>query len=125
MQPLKDAWRRIFPKLRPDVPQSEQPTAEQMKEVIDLAEEFDKLQGFPVWEKIVRQMGLEVQGELIEATKFKYEPVRQVTHTTRWDAKRELLDNLLGWIDSTQAERDRIIQEFKETKGAEQWAGHQ
>jgi hypothetical protein len=122
MQPLKDAWRRIMPRLKPRVPQPEQTTPEQMKEVIDLAEEFDRLQGLPVWEKIVRQMGMEVQTELIEATKFKYEPVRQVAHTTRWDAKRELLDNVLGWIESTQGERDRIIAEFKENQ---QWAGHQ
>ncbi len=84
-----------------------------MKEVIDQAEEFDKLQVLPVWEKILRRLGSEVNGELIEATKFKYEPVRQTAHTVRWDAKRELLDNLLGWMESTQAERERIIEEFK------------
>lgn len=116
MQPLKDAWRRIFPRLKPTVPEAEQPTFEQMKEIMDLAGEFDKLQGLPVWEKIIRQLGIEVQGELIEATKFKYEPVRQVTHTVRWDAKRELLDGLLGWIDATQNERDRIIREYKESR---------
>lgn len=88
-----------------------------MKEVIELAEEFDRLQALPVWEKVIRQLGTEVQGELIEATKFKYEPVRQTAHTIRWDAKRELLDSLLGWIDSTQAERTRIIEEFRAMKG--------
>lgn len=117
MQPLKDVFRRLIPKLRADVPQPEQTTPEQMKAVIDLAEEFDKLQNLPVWEKILRQMGAEVQGELIEATKFKYEPVRQVAHTTRWDAKRELLDNVLGWMEATQNERTRIINDFKEMKG--------
>lgn len=116
MQPLKEVFRRLIP--RAPVPvEDNRPTVEQMRDVIDLADLFDKLQALPVWEKIVRQMGIEVQAELIEATKFKYEPVRQVSHVTRWDAKRELLDNVLGWIDSTQAERNRIIEEFKNAKG--------
>lgn len=126
MQPLKDAWSRIRERLKPRVPQDEKSTPEQMKEVIDLAEEFDRLQGLPVWERLVRQMGMEVQAELIEATKYKYEPERQRTHTMRWDAKRELLDNVLGWIDSTQNERTRIIEDFKRAKEEEhQWAGRQ
>lgn len=112
-QRLKDFLRQVFPRRRaPD----EQPkdTMEQMRDVIDLAVEFDKLQGLPVWAKVLERMGAEVNGELVEATKFKYEPVKQTTHTIRWDAKRELLDNTLGWIESTQRERDRIVNEFKE-----------
>lgn len=87
-----------------------------MKDVIDQAEEFDRLQAQPVWEKVLRRMGNEVNGELVEATKYKYEPVRQTAHTVRWDAKRELLDNLLGWMESMQRERDRILEDFKEMK---------
>lgn len=125
MQPLKDAWSRIRERLGPRTPQPERSTPEQMKEVIELAESFDRLQAMPIWETIVRQMGLEVQTELIEATKYKYEPTRAQVHTVRWDSKRELLDNLLGWIEATQNERTRIINEFKQTREAEPWAGRQ
>lgn len=117
MLPPKEAFRRMFPRLRAQQPPApEKATYEQMQEVIDLAEEFDKLQHLPVWEKILRRQGAEVNSELVEATKYKYEPVRQTAHTVRWDAKREMLDNLLGWMESTQAERDRIIEEFREMK---------
>lgn len=110
---LKETLRGM---IRPRAPQPEpeKPTFEQMKEVIDLADEFDRLQAFPVWEKILRRLGTEVNGELVEATKFKYEPQRQSVHTIRWDAKREFLDNTLGWIEATQRERDRIIEEYRE-----------
>lgn len=112
MQRLKEAYRSIFPRVKPPA-EDARPTLEQMKEVIDQADEFDKLQNLPVWEKILRHLGTEVNAELIEATKFKYEPIRQTAHTVRWDAKRELLDGLLGWIESTQQERTRIIDEFR------------
>lgn len=125
MQPLKDAWSMIRERLKPRTPDPERSTPEQMKEVIDLAEEFDRLQGLPIWERILRQMAMEVQAELIEATKFKYEPNRQTAHTVRWDAKRELLDNLIHWIDSTQNERQRIVDEFKKESEERQWAGRQ
>lgn len=114
MNTLKQYMRSMLP--RPKPPGPEKPTAEQMKEVIDLAEEFDRLQALPVWEKIVVRAGTEVNAELIEATKYKYEPVRQTTHTVRWDAKRELLDNMLAWMEATQRERQRIIDEFKDLK---------
>jgi hypothetical protein len=123
MLPLKDAWLRIRGKAVPP-PEPERSTPEQMKEVIDLAEEFDRLQGLPVWEKVVRQMASEVQAEIVEATKYRYEPVRQTAHTVRWDAKREMLDNILGWIEQTQNERTRIIDEFKKAK-ENIWAGRQ
>ena len=67
MSTLKDIWTRLRPK-----PEPEKPTYEQMKEQIDLAEQFDRLQGLPVWETIIRRVGLQVQAELNEATKYKY-----------------------------------------------------
>jgi len=112
MERIKDLYRTF---IRPPAPQPDnRPTYEQMRDVIELAEEFDRLQGTPVWEKILKKLGAEVNGELVEATKFKYEPQRQVTHTVRWDAKREMLDGILGWMESMQRERDRIIEEFRE-----------
>lgn len=107
---LRDIWSRTR---RHDEPPAERPTYEQMREQIELAERFDKLQGLPVWESIVKRMGGNVNGELAEAAKFRYEPVRQTAHVVRWDAKRELLDDLLGWMDGVQSERDRIIDEFR------------
>jgi hypothetical protein len=118
MQRLKEAYRSIFPAVKAPAVE-EKPTLEQMKEVIDLADEFDKLQHLPVWEKILKHLGAEVNSELIEATKFRYEPVRQTAHTVRWDAKRELLDGMLGWIESTQNERERIIEEFREMRNGQ------
>lgn len=112
---LKEVLRGMMPRVKPPVP-DERSTYDQMKEVIDLAEEFDKLQVMPIWEKILRRMGADVNSELLEAARFKYEPVRQTTHTVRWDAKRELLDDVLAWIEATQRERDRIIQDFKELR---------
>lgn len=116
MLPLKQLFSARLRNPKPSG-QADKPTYEQMKDVIELAEEFDRLQLLPVWEKVIRHLGMEVQGELIEATKFKYEPVRQTAHTVRWDAKRELVDSLLAWIDSTQAERTRITEEFRAIKG--------
>ncbi|HEX8838473.1 MAG TPA: hypothetical protein VF748_16135 [Candidatus Acidoferrum sp.] len=107
---LKDIWTRV----RPPVQEPEKPTFEQMKEQIELAEQFDRLQHLPVWEAIIRRLGAEVNGELVEAAKYKYEPVRQTAHTVRWDAKREMLDGLLGWMESVQAERNRIIEDFRD-----------
>lgn len=111
MHELK-AYLRGLTRQKP--PEPELPTFEQMKAVIDLADEFDRLQAIPVWEKILRRLGEEVNGELIESTKYRYEPERQRVHVIRWDAKREQLDNTLGWIEATQRERDRIIEEYRE-----------
>ena len=108
--------RSLAARMKPQPEPGQATTIEQMKEVVDLASEFDRLQGLPIWEKIVLHMGTEVQSELMEATQFKWEPARAQIHTCRWDAKRELLDNTLGWIAATQKERDRLIHEFREQK---------
>lgn len=105
MQALKNKVRNIF--------QREKTTAEQLKEVIETAEQFDALQRMAGWEKILLHFGTEVQGELLESTKYKYEPERQRVHVIRWDAKRELLDSAIGYIESLQGERDRILAEYK------------
>ena len=86
---------------------------EQMKEIIDMALEFDKLVVMPGWEKALKYCVAEVNSEVAEATKYKYEPVRQSVHVTRWDAKRELLDGLMGYISKIQSDRDGIIEQIK------------
>jgi len=100
-------WRLPKPEQR-----NEKSTVDQMKEVIELAEGFDRLQALPVWEQIVLHLGKSVTAELMDATKFKFEPARAQVHTIRWDAKREVVDDLLGWIEATQNERARLIEEF-------------
>jgi hypothetical protein len=97
--------------VRSSAPES---TAEQMKEIIDLAEQFDRLQSVPGWEKVIKWLGSEVIGELSDAAKYKFDPVKRLTHVDYWNAKREMLDGLLGWMDSTQKERDRIVEEYRE-----------
>lgn len=94
----------------------EQPTLEQIRQVIEQAEKFDKLQAMPGWEDILKFLAAEVNGTLTEAAGMKRKPILQKTFVVRWDAKRELLDNMLGWIDQQQAERDRIVEEARRGK---------
>ncbi len=88
-------------------------TLEQMKEIVDTALEFDKLVVMPGWEKALKYCVAEVNSEIVEATKFKYEPNHMAVHVTRWDAKRELLDGLMGYIAAQQKSRDEIIEQMK------------
>lgn len=108
---LKETIRGI---VRAKPPQPEKPTFEQMKEVIELAEEFDRLQRLPVWEKVLRFLGAEVNSALIEQSKCLFDADQGRVRHLIWNSKRGLLDDLLAWIDSTQNERDRIIKDFKE-----------
>lgn len=86
---------------------------EQMKALIERAEQFDALQRTTGWEEILRHMGAEVQNTLIEATNLKHDREHRLMLCDMWDAKRELLDSVQAYIDSTQKERDRIIREYK------------
>jgi hypothetical protein len=96
----------------------EKPLIEQLKEQIDLAEEFDRLQALSGWEKVARFMASEVNGELTEATRFKLDQEKQAIIVNRWDAKRELLDKTIAYMESAQRERDRIVEEYKEMRDA-------
>lgn len=109
---LKETIRGLMPRAKP--PEPEKPTYEQMKEVIDLAEMFDKLQQLPVWEKILRFLGAEVNSALLDQSKCIFDAEQGRVRHLIWNAKRGLLDDMLGWIESTQGERDRIMGEFKE-----------
>lgn len=109
---LKETIRGLLPRAKQ--PEPEKPTFEQMKEVIDLAEMFDRLQMLPVWEKVLRFLGSEVNSALLEQSKCLFDADQGRTRHLIWNSKRDLLDSMLGWIEATQAERDRIIDEFKE-----------
>lgn len=112
MKTLKETIRGLLPRVKP--PEPEKPTYEQMKEVIDLAEMFDKLQHLPVWEKILRFLGAEVNSALLDQSKCIFDAEQGRIRHLIWNSKRGLLDDMLGWIESTQMERDRIMGEFKE-----------
>lgn len=111
IEEAKQALRRLF--LRREAP-AEKTIWEQQKEVIDLAEEFDRLTALPAWEKALRFMAEGVNGNLVEATKYKKNPRLMAVYVTRWDARREALDDLVGWINNTLTERDRIVEDYKE-----------
>jgi hypothetical protein len=108
---IKDTVRGLMPKPQPPAP--EKATWEQMKDVVDQAEEFDRLQALPVWEKILGRLALGMNAELVEASNKKYDRELRMMHCDMYHAKREALDDLQGWIEATQRERDRIIEEFK------------
>lgn len=114
MRNVKEVIRSMFPRVKPPDMETEKPTLEQMKDVIELAGEFDKLQALPVWEKILRFMGREVNMALLAQAKCEFDPEQGRVRHLIWNSKRGLLDDLQAWIESTQNERDRIGKEFKE-----------
>ena len=87
---------------------------EQQKEVIDAAEEWDRLTTFPAWTKALRFMAEEVNATLVESTKHVGDPAKMMWLVNEWNAKRQLLDNLQAQIESDMRERDRIVAEYKE-----------
>lgn len=89
------------------------PSAEEMKEVIDAALDFDKIVVMPGFERCCKFLVAEVNREISEATQFKYEPDRQRVHVIRWDAKRELIDGMMGYINGMQRSRDEIVNQFR------------
>jgi hypothetical protein len=91
----------------------EKPLVEQLKEQIELAEEFDRLQAFSGWEKVLKFMAAEINGTLTEATRSEYDPAKQAVFVNQWNAKRELLDKTIAYMESAQNERDRIVEEYK------------
>lgn len=98
--------------------QPEKTLAEQLKEQIDLAEEFDRLQSLSGWEKVAKFMAAEVNGTLMEATRHELSPAIQAILVNQWNAKRSLLDKTIAYMESAQRERDRIVEEYKEMQNA-------
>lgn len=83
-----------------------------MKEQIELAERFDKLIYCPGWEDALKFLGNRVNNELLSATEKPYEPEMQRIHVVRWDSKRDLVDSLVSYIESTRRSRDEIVEQF-------------
>jgi hypothetical protein len=104
-------------KYRSNVDTTAMPTTEQeIRTVIDSAEEFDKLVGLPGWEKACKYLVRDVQDTISEATQYKYEDAKMKLMVVRWDAKRELVDGLMAYIGDMQKERDRLIETYRGAK---------
>lgn len=100
------------------------PSAEELKEVIDAALDFDKIVVMPGFERACKFLVGEVNREIAEATQYKYEPERQRVHVIRWDAKREMIDGMMGYINSIQRSRDEIVNQYRrERDGGDDPAG--
>ena len=105
-----NSWRTRFRK----TPEEPKATLEQLKEQIDLAEEYDRLVAQPGWEKILTVAVDNMNGELFEGRKHWQDPAKQTHHVTRYYAKQDLISAIEGHIVSVQNTRDSIVEEFKE-----------
>src|SRR5215472_96047 len=119
MKALKGAWNELLRDIRKlTTPEPETSTFEQQKEVIEAADEFDRLMSLPGYLRLMKYMAEEVNGTLADATKHESNQRRMTWEVVRWNAKRQLLDNVQGMIEATLRERDRIVAEYKEMENA-------
>jgi len=119
MRALKGAWNELLRDIRKlTAPEQETSTFEQQKEVIEAADEFDSSVFLPGYLRLMKYMAEEVNGTLAEATKYEANQRRMTWEVVRWNAKRQLLDNVQGMIEATLRERDRIVAEYKEMENA-------
>ena len=105
----KFAWSSFLPKKPPKKPD---PTpSEEEQNIIDLARQFDTLVKVPGWLRVLEFGAERVNRELSDAATTKPEQFRLKTNrVVRWDAQRELLDAMQAHVDTTMAERDRILE---------------
>lgn len=96
---------------------TERSTVEEQKEIIDKAEKLDQVIDLPGWEEICRYMVSEVQANISQATRLPNLSKRQQAEVIRWNAKRELLDGTLGWIESIRRSRDEIVEQYRNLQG--------
>jgi hypothetical protein len=116
-QAIKEFLRWIRPQQAEVAEQTEeqikQKNLEQEKEILELAVFFDRLTNEPGWEKALLYMAKDVNNQLYEATNKKYEREIRLMLCDMWQAKRELLDGLQGYIDSILKSRDDILGQVK------------
>lgn len=92
--------------------QHEQTILEEQNRIIELAGKFDALVVASGWNTIVEHLSDHVNNSIAEAaTADPLNPQQQTLHVLRWNAKRELLDSALNYINETRKERDRILEE--------------
>lgn len=117
-QAIKDFLRWIRPQQQEIAEQTEeqvrQKNAEQEKEILELAALFDRLTKEPGWEKALLFMAKDVNNQLYEATNKKYERDHRLMLCDMWQAKRELLDGVQGYIDSILKSRDDILSQIRQ-----------
>lgn len=93
---------------------TERSSLEEQKELVDKAERLDRLVEHPGWEDVCRYMVSRVQAAIAEATAHPDDPQKQLTLVTRWDAKRSLLDDTMGWIEGIRKSRDDLVAQFRQ-----------
>lgn len=81
--------------------------------MIEQAERFDQLVRMPGWEDVLRFMANAVQVEIATATQHQYEAEVCRVLCMRWNAKRELLDSTIGYIEGQQRARDEIVAQYR------------
>ena len=90
--------------------------AEEQRKIKNRAECFDQLVKEPGWEYALDLMTEKINLEIAEATRqpslefYAAWPETQRIHMIRWNAKRELLDSMLAYIQDTQKQRDEILE---------------
>lgn len=84
--------------------------------MIEKAEMFDRLVREPGWEDALRYMANMVQVEIASATQHQFEAELCRVYCMRWNAKRDLLDGVVGYIESIQRSRDEIVDQFRKEK---------
>lgn len=104
MQPPTKLWNQVKSVFKPR-PSPEEENAQ----CIALAEQLDKLVSQPGWEKVLEHAAERVNRTISEAaTTDVTNPYHQTIHVIRWNAQRELLDEVLNFVQSTRKQRDEI-----------------
>ena len=99
-------------------PRHSDPTAlEEEERILAQALRFDELSRLPAWKEVLEHAIDRVNSEIIRATEqprddyFVDWPEIQRIHIIRWNAMRELVDHVRGYVDGAIAERDRLLKE--------------
>lgn len=104
MQPPTKLWKSIRSVFTP-----QQSPEEENQKCIVLAERLDKVVAQPGWENILEHMAERVNRTISEAaTTDVTNPYHQTIHVIRWNAQRELLDEVLNFVQATRKQRDEI-----------------
>ena len=90
---------------------------ESMKEIVELAEQFDEVIDRPGYRKILEFMAKEVTQAISDATTYMYEPDRARIQVCIWNAKRDLLDSAMAYVQGIRNSRDEIVSQFKQRNG--------
>lgn len=82
---------------------------EEQEKIKAVAGEYDALVSLPAWDRVLQFMAGRVNDKIIEATKTE-----MVNDVVKWNAKRELLDDVIHEVESTRRMRTEILEMEKE-----------